>query len=270
MTLPLTQLDPTEPGVWLLGSLLVAILVSNVAWLLARWLATGPRGTRFLRWSGLPALTWLPVALYLLVPPFAAWRFGAISLFTLGLAEVNWLESLAAGGLLIALVIGLAGIGRLVYLRSGPDPTGLQRVGTIATWRVPLDAALAGWHWAFYRAAAIGWLATAGAPALAAVGQSLPVAAALLQPLTDQPLYWGSWLGLALVAVEWIANPFGRADLRTPGRSEPALGRAAVAVATTALFSLTRNLWLCLACQVAAEIVMTAGGQRAADATKGE
>ena len=65
-------------------------------------------------------------------------------------------------------------------------------------------------------------------------------------------LYWGAWLGLAAAAVEWLLNPYARRALRTPGRQEAALRDAALAVATTALFALTRNFWLCLTAQVLA------------------
>ncbi len=62
-------------------------------------------------------------------------------------------------------------------------------------------------------------------------------------------------MGLLLVAVEWLLNPFARAALRTPGRLEGALRMAGLAVATTGLFALTRNLWLCLLCNVIVEAV---------------
>jgi hypothetical protein len=259
LTWPLIQLDPTEPGVWLLGSLLAALLVSNAAWLIRRWLATRPRGARFLSWSGLPALTWLPVALYLLAPPLAAWRLGALSPSFLGLAEINWLESLSAGGLLAGLIVGLALFGWLIYRRSNSDLTGLARpVRSIPGWRAPLDAALTAWHWAFYRAAAIGWLA----------GWTAGRADALLAGVADRPLYWGSWLGLGLIAIEAALNPFARARLRRPGHREPALLRIALAVATTALFVLSRNLWLCLACQVVVETAIRVDLRSLTDATK--
>ncbi len=41
-----------------------------------------------------------------------------------------------------------------------------------------------------------------------------------------------------------------------PGRQEAALHSADLAIATAALFALTRNFWLCLACQVLAETAM--------------
>ena len=95
-------------------------------------------------------------------------------------------------------------------------------------------------------------------------GLTLPFAAKLQAELQAQPLYWGSWLGLGLLVIEWLLNPFARAQLQpaapgvgTNSRAETALRTLALAVATTALFTLTRNLWLCLACQVIAETAIT-------------
>jgi hypothetical protein len=61
-----------------------------------------------------------------------------------------------------------------------------------------------------------------------------------------------------MLIVEWLLNPFARAELRTPGRQEAALRTAALAIATTALFALTRNFWLCLVCQVVVETAVAA------------
>ncbi len=81
----------------------------------------------------------------------------------------------------------------------------------------------------------------------------MPAADRLLQGLQSEPLYWGAWLGLAAAGLEWVLNPFDRACLRRTGDREVALRRAALAVATTGLFVLTRNFWLCLAVHVAVE-----------------
>jgi hypothetical protein len=139
-----------------------------------------------------------------------------------------------------------------VYRRSltgDRTRTRLQRVG--ATLRAPVDAALLQWHWAFYRALAIALLPiTAGALANSEI----------LRPLGTQlmaaPLYWGSWLGLALIALEWALNPFGRAELKHPGQREIALLRVALAIATTALFTLTPNFWLLLIVHLTVELVI--------------
>jgi hypothetical protein len=123
-------------------------------------------------------------------------------------------------------------------------------------WLAPLNAALRQWHWTFYRAAAAAWLM-----ALASGNGGTP--ALRLGPLTlglDHPagLYWGAWLGLAAVAGEWLLNPFVREGLRTPGRQEVLLRTAGLAVATTGLFALTHNFWLCLLCQVIVDSAVAA------------
>jgi hypothetical protein len=79
---------------------------------------------------------------------------------------------------------------------------------------------------------------------------------ALLQTWRSQPVYWGSWLGLLLFALEWAANPFARQTLHIPGQMEGAMRAVGMLVATTALFSLTRNFWLCLGCAVTVEIAI--------------
>jgi hypothetical protein len=87
----------------------------------------------------------------------------------------------------------------------------------------------------------------------------------LRESLQSQPFYWGSWLGLGVLLVESALNPHLRAVLDTPTQEERAWGKPeailrnlALAVATTALFILTRNLWLCLACQVIVETAIAA------------
>jgi hypothetical protein len=285
----------SEPVPWVLGSLALAILVANLGWLVVRKIRTREAGRRILRWSGLPALSWLWVSLYLLLPPLAAWSYGTLSLYFLGLAEVNWLESLAAGGLLTGLIAALAAFGWAIYCTSRrPDPKDPQKpLDPKLRWLAPVDAALQQWHWAFYRAAMAGGLASlagkeanvvemlqeAGTNAafLESGGLASTVVHAagsqtliFLRALLDQPLYWGSWLGLALVAIECSLNPFARADLRSSGRMELSLLRVGLAIATTALFTLTRNLWLCLVCQVIAETAIVSAPLPAPNATKDE
>ena len=63
-------------------------------------------------------------------------------------------------------------------------------------------------------------------------------------------------MGLGLIGLEWALNPFARAALGRPIRREAALRRVILAIATTALFAITRNVWLCLACDLAVETVI--------------
>lgn len=255
-----------RPGFWLVLSLLVAVLVANTAWLVyrfapvRRFVASSP-GRAF----GEP-LAWLGPALYMLLPPFAAWRAGALSPYFLGVTEIDWLEALGAAGLLTGAVSLLALAAWLVYRRSlrlalaSAGVTGHAQVSADALrFLTPLDALLTQWHWAFYRGLLIGWLAAGAALPPALTPKAVWLADAVGRLLTvwhAQPVYWGSWLGLVVALVEGILNPFAWRALRTPGRLERATRMVGMAVATTALFSLTRNLWLCLACAGVVELLI--------------
>jgi hypothetical protein len=242
-------LDPHSPLTWLLGSLAVAIITTNLAWLVGRLGRCSRASSAILRWSGLPAVGWLIASLFFLLPPVGAWRYGALSPYLMGLTELDWVENLGSGGPLAALVVGLLLFGWLVYrhyLPPGRSPGRGERIGR--TLRAPLDAGFQQWHWAFYRALVISLL-----PAVVGTLTAVPFISSLAEPLATQPVYWGSWLGLGLIAAEWALNPFARAGLRRPVRREATLRRVVLAIATTALFTLTRNFWLCLACDIIVE-----------------
>jgi len=243
---------------WVAGSLVLALLATNAGWqtlqVFKAWKVYGK-----VKVYG-PALGWLLRVLFLLLPPLAAWRSGALSLYFMGLTELDWIESLSVGGPLAVVVAGLLVFGWLVYRRTlfrlARDHDG-RRGNLLSTrqnslWRALLDATLWQWHWAFYRSAAIGWLA-------AGMGMQLETALpSLARYLWEQPLYWGSWLGLGLVAGEWALNPFARVAWRVSGQREQVLQTAILAIITTALFVLTRNFWLCLACHLVVETAIVA------------
>ncbi len=242
--------DVQQPLAWLIGCLALAVATVNAAWLVRQ-----RNRLPVVQTTVLTALTWLVVSLFWLLPPLLAWHAGALSLSLMGVAEIDWVQSLAGGLPLAAAVIGLVLFGWLIYRRTLPQPAAetagqFDRMGR--TGRALLDAVLLGWHWAFYRAAAIGWLA-----ALPDAAISQPVLAHAAGQITAQPLYWGSWLGLACVGLEWALNPFARTELRVPGRQEAALRRIVLALAATAVFIVSRNLWLCLAVQVLIETAIT-------------
>jgi hypothetical protein len=244
--------NPYDPAIWLITSLSVAIVATNVTWLAFRPIRKrGSKQAAPLE-SILAALAWLLVSLFFLLPPPAAWRFGALSPRLMGLTGIDWVAGLGDGAPLACLIIGLLIFGWLVYRHTLPGDrsrTRAERVG--ATLRAPVDAALLQWHWAFYRALTIALL-----PIMAGVLESNEFLLPLGRQLAAAPLYWGSWLGLALIALEWALNPFARAELHRPGRQEIALLRVALAIATTALFTLTPNFWLLLFCHLAVETVI--------------
>jgi len=256
-----THLDLSNPGLWILASFALAVLAANAAWVVLRLTRGHLRLGRLLRSSGVRAIVWLVVSLYLLLVPLLAWRYGAISPYFLGLNELDWVGSITVGGLLTVLLTVLVLFGWLVYRHALPadqaetPPTEGRLIHAL---RAPIDAALAQWHLAFYRAAAIGWLAEISEFPAAMPGP-------LRASLQAQPFYWGSWLGLGVLLVESALNPHLWAVLSTPTQEERAWGRPeailrslALAVGTTALFILTRNLWLCLACQVIVETAIAA------------
>jgi hypothetical protein len=81
-------------------------------------------------------------------------------------------------------------------------------------------------------------------------------AGTLAGKLITDPLYWGAWIGIALAGLEWALNPLRRAGLRIDGERTAALRRASLAIATTGIFVLTRNFWLCLAAHLLVETLV--------------
>ena len=151
-----THFDLTNPGLWILASFVLAVLAANVAWIALRLTRGHLRLGRLLRSSGVRAVVWLVVSLYLLLAPLFAWRYGAISPYFLGLNELDWVGSITAGGLLTVLLAVLVLFGWLVYRHTLPanqaePPSTEGRL--INALRTPIDATLAQWHLAFYRAA---------------------------------------------------------------------------------------------------------------------
>jgi hypothetical protein len=254
--------DPTNPGAWLLGSVIAIVVATNLAWLVVHRKAAEPA----FRYGPLAALGWLVISVFYLLVPFIALQRGVLSPYALGLTEIDWPVTLSNGMVLAGLIVAGLMFGWLVYRRAryeespggegwaepdvpaGPLPRALTRV--LAVLHAPLDAALGQWHWAFYRAAVFGLLA------LPLSFPGVPLVDRALQGLQAEPLYWGAWAGIGVAGLEWALDPFGRAHMRRPGERETALRRAALAVATTGLFVLTRNFWLCLVVHVAVETLV--------------
>ena len=219
-----------EAGLWLAGSFLFYVLVSNGSWLLRRLRPV----TRLRSWPGGRWLALLSRWAYFVGPPYAALLLGVISPRWMGLSELNWVHSAGIGGAAAAVALGLLSLSWWSYRRALPrrrQPQGVPLPRPLRWLLAIMEAATLQIHWAFYRSAFIdqAWLGD---------------------------LYWGSWAGWALVCLEWSSNPWLRHGLRRPAQAEPILRRAALALVTTVLFILTRNLWLCWAVHALFEIMM--------------
>ncbi len=252
-----SHFDLIRPGFWLCAAVGLAVLATNLAWLVVHVCEQLrlERALRLLRADAVQAVAWLIASAWLLAPPFYAWRAGAISPYHLGVAELDWIASLSAGGWPALLIVAVAMFGWLIYRHTLPaDSTGAgDESRLILALRAAIEAGLTQWHLAFCRAALIGWLSASPVmPALPAAW-----AEAILRGVLAQPFYWGSWLGLSVALFQAGLNPFVRDALSRPsprqhrqGRPEALLRDLALAFATTGLFVLARNFWLCLICHV--------------------
>lgn len=105
---------------------------------------------------------------------------------------------------------------RYVRRRALPDTHGTDATGRTSGWESLREALCHEVHWAFYRNA----------------------------PVVSLGLYWGTWVGLILAALEALANPAWRKGLGTPEGAPRLLMRAALAVISSLFFLQTQNLWL--------------------------
>ncbi len=217
-----------EPVLWLLGSFLLYVLACNVAWILGRE-RSGRLGRAVGRLHAWPGSRWLVLLLrwaYFVGPPYAMLLLGVISPRWMGLGEVDWVHSAGTGGAVAAAALGLLSLSWWSYRRGRPvqqSDIGVPFVPRPLRWLLVLmETAALQAHWAFYRSGFI------------------------TQTWLDDP-YWGSWAGWALVCLEWALNPWLRHGLRQPDEAEPILRRTVLALVTTTLFILTRNVWLCWA-----------------------
>jgi len=245
----------SDAWLWLAASLFLAVFWSSLAWVFLPWIDED-RSTGEFRslpervvytiatWRFAPASLQAVRLLYYVGLPFAAlfWgrdaligRFFGLKPLVLPLSgdsqhsvvlTANWLDWLHDFGWAAALGLGsaglllLAGWARRRALRSKEGRGGGVRT---SGWETIREAAYHEIHWAFYRNASI-----------VAFG-----------------LYWGIWVGVALVALEALANPLWRSGLSDPGRTLPQLLRASLVVVSGLLFLETQNLWLAIAVHAA-------------------
>jgi hypothetical protein len=246
--MPALQLASLERWLWLGGSLLLAGLWTNLAWLFSPWTEPGrsPDDSESLaeriviqlaNWRFAPAFLQTLRLLYYVVLPFAAlfWGYDAVVRRFLGLQQLvlpssaamvddasvsaNWLDWSHDIGWAAVLGLGSWGLllaGGWIRRRALADTDGPPLAGRASGWEALREALYHEIHWAFYRNA----------------------------PIVALGLYWGTWVGLALAALEALANPAWRKGLGTQGRTGTLLLRAALAVISSLLFLRTQNLWL--------------------------
>ena len=231
-----------ESWVWLGGSLFLAALSANVAWLF-RHPKAGPIGefvTRLIAWNFSPWLLQILRLAYYVGVPFAAliWGNDAVTEILLGFRRAagatgadNWLDWVYDAGWAATLGIGAWGflaLGWWAYRRAlmTVDVSSAVPGSNTSGWTLLRRAIYHEVHWGFYR----------NAPILA-LDKYLGFTLAK---------YWGTWVGLALVALETVLNPAWRRELADAKQAPTQLMRVALAIVSSILFLQTGNLWLAL------------------------
>lgn len=228
----------SEGWLWLSGSLLMAVLWANLAWFFRqpRPGALGEFVARLVAWRFSPWLLQILRLLYYIGVPYAAlvWRRAVIKRY-LGLSsssnvftpvaniwvdwayDVGWAVALGIGAWILLTLSWRAYRRALVTAGKRDVVAGSDSSG----WVLLREAVYHEIHWAFYRNA----------------------------PIFAWDTYWGTWAGLALVALEAVLNPAWRKGLADPQEAPALLMRGALAVVSSVLFWRTENgnLWLALA-----------------------
>jgi len=214
---------------WLGGSVLVALLTTWAAWFL-RHQTWAQRLTHSLLF---PPLLQLARFLYAVGGPIAAllWGRDAVVERLFGLTPLPqlfgpplspdervrlWMDSVHGLGWAIFLGTGawamLAVIWWIAERRRDGKPVGLPL-------SIPMafrEAVFHETHWMFYRNGPSVVLGT----------------------------YWGTWVGLGIVALEALLNPWWWAALREPGKRPLTLVRAGMAVLSATFYLQAASLWL--------------------------
>jgi hypothetical protein len=238
---------------WLVASFLLYVLAAQLVWQFQWYSPSGPFSASSLsqhpgpypylgrdhrsghlinRLRSLLANPWIEEAIrlcYYLGIPFLAAVNGLLGADLLGIGGTNWLDSTSAWGFLwedwvrgvglaVAALLAIVGAwftARLISGRAGLRSVALAGYGPFG--QRLLHALYDQIHWAFYRSGPILWLGD---------------------------LYWGTFVGLALVLLETALNPALWWALKSPEAAGPALFRLGMAWVSALLFVATRNLWL--------------------------
>ncbi|MEA3376377.1 MAG: hypothetical protein U9R72_09330 [Chloroflexota bacterium] len=238
----------SDAWLWLAGSLLLAVFWTNLTWLFSPWVeaerSPGEFGSLAERivvgaatWRFAPTCLQALRLLFYVGLPFAAlfWGRDAIVSRFFGLQPLmipdagqqgavigaNWVDWLQDLGWATALGLGAWGLLLVAgWTRRRALPVEERGAGQDQTssWEAVREAAYHEIHWGFYRNA----------------------------PIVALGVYRGTWVGLALVALEALANPVWRRGLADPRRAPRQLLRASLAVVSSVLFLQTQNLWLAM------------------------
>lgn len=237
----------SERWLWLVGSLLLATLWTNLAWFF-RKPRPGLAGEAIAGLVAWPLSPWLYQVfrlLYYVGVPFAALLWGrdavigrflglqrlelpaslgeAVSSEAINAVNSNWIDWAYDAGWAAALGLGASVVLILAwwtYRRAWSDAE-LETPpaeDSLSGWGSLREAACHEIHWAFYRSA----------------------------PIVALGVYWGSWAGLALTALEAALNPAWREGLGDSRRVLVYLLRGSLAVVSAVLFLRTENLWLAI------------------------
>jgi hypothetical protein len=222
---------------WILASIAWYALAANGLWLAARWSGADGRLSGLLWSRPGQLLLWLARVVWLVGPGYAALLLGMLSPRMMGLSQIELGWSLgrgllfAAGALAVLLAAGLSY--RRAHATAAPYLT--LSHGIALTTLLVVEAGALQWQWAFYRSAMIDVLARAAAPA---------------------PVYWGTLLAAAVLCVQGALSAWLWHDLRTPGRAERRVLRAALLGATSVLYLLSRSFWLAWALHGTASAIL--------------
>jgi hypothetical protein len=209
--------------IWLLGSVSINALATNAL----RFVEGSHSWQRFYRgwvWEGARFLYFVGIPYLALGGWPQGPNRGLLSLGDMGIVGLDaiwpvtrWLQAAGAGlgwGLTVLVFLVLSWVsanrhagGRLLSFSARP------------WWSVLVDVLYLQIHWAFYRG--------------------------ILTLVTGDP-YAGTFVGLGLVYLEWLLNPFWRQGWREQSVVATLWLRSAMALVIAVAFFLSRNLWICL------------------------
>lgn len=219
----------TDRWLWLGGSVLVALLSTWTAWFLRRraW-AERLKASPFF-----PPLLHLFRFLYSIGGPFAAllWGRDAVVERWLGLAPLTvllgpaippeerlqlWMDGVRGLGWAVLLGVMAWAILAVIWWALGRQSDGKALRLPLSIPTALREAFFQETHWMFYRNG----------------------------PSVVLGNYWGAWMGLGIVALEAVLNPWWWKALREPEKSPLTLIRASMAVLSAAFYLQAANLWL--------------------------